>query len=557
MSLLQNSNAISTGGYNLESSLRFRSSANASLERTPTTSGNRKTFTWSGWVKLATTGTARDLFSVWDGTTNANHSHVMRVGSNHQLYFQSNTSAWYYTSSVFRDYSSWYHIIYVIDTTQATSANRCKIYVNGVQQTLTDAGLISQNQDLHFNHTYKHMIGNYVYDLTLDFDGYMTEVNFVDGQALTPSDFGETDTTTGVWKPKRYAGTYGNNGFYLPFKETQQATGFNTVLFTGTNATQSISNVGFSPDLIWFKNRSGANNHALYDSVRGRALSLISNATNSDITSSTGNDLASFDSNGFTVGPIQNHTSTNGSGQSIVAWNWKANGSGVSNTDGSITSTVSANTSSGFSVVTYTGTGSAATIGHGLGIAPSMLIVKRRSDASTWAVYHASLGAGKKLELNGTSGAITNAQFFTSTPTSSVFSLGTEYDVNGSGGTFVSYCFAPIEGYSAFGSYTGNGSADGPFVYTGFRPAFVVVKTINGHADSWFTYDSARDSYNPETKRIKLDTSGSESTDGLVSFDFVSNGFKLRSSNQGWNENGTTYIYAAFAENPFKNSLAR
>jgi hypothetical protein len=216
---------------------------------------------------------------------------------------------------------------------------------------------------------------------------------------------------------------------------------------------------------------------------------------------------------------------------------------------------VSANTSSGFSVVTYTGTGSAATIGHGLGIAPSMLIVKRRSDASTWAVYHASLGAGKKLELNGTSGAITNAQFFTSTPTSSVFSLGTEYDVNGSGGTFVSYCFAPIEGYSAFGKYTGNGSTDGPFVYTGFRPAFILFK-CNLAGAHWVIFDVARNTYNLTDRYLQPNTANAEATT-YPKIDILSNGFKCRNANDDINYSGYDTIYAAFAENPFKYSLAR
>ena len=375
----------------------------------------------------------------------------------------------------------------------------------------------------------------------------MTEFNLVDGQALTQSDFGEYNPITGVWQPKAYTGTYGTNGFYLPMKETTQATGFNTVTFTGTNATQSISNVGFSPDLVWFKNRSGANNHALYDTVRGRALSLISNATNSDITSSAGNDLASFDSNGFTVGPIQNHTSTNGSGQNIVAWCWDAGSSTVSNTDGTITSTVRANPASGFSIVTYTNASSGSqTVGHGLGTAPDVVIVKVRSTTSNWFVYHSELGATKNLYLDATNAENTQSNIWNDTaPTSSVFNIGTAW--NGSA-TSVAYCFSEVAGFSKFGSYTGTGASGNSVTGLGFEPAFVMIKRTDSTGD-WQVYDNTRDIDDPRLLTLYANGSFAEDQNATNrSVDFDSDGFTIDSTGVYLNASGGTFIYMAFAD---------
>jgi len=244
------------------------------------------------------------------------------------------------------------------------------------------------------------------------------------------------------------------------------------------------------------------------------------------------------------------------SGYTYVAWQWKANGAGVTNTAGSITSTVSANTTSGFSVVTYTGTGSTATVGHGLGVAPSMLIVKRRNSTGDWGVYHASLSANGAVFLNLTDAYSTPGPWNNTAPTSSQFTIATGSFLNTNGGTYVAYCFAPIAGYSAVGSYTGNGSADGPFIYTGFRPRYILIKNSSAVED-WYISDTSRDPYNQSNTALFADLSNAEAVNSARGIDFLSNGFKLRGISSANNASGNTYIYAAFAENPFRNALAR
>jgi hypothetical protein len=331
--------------------------------------------------------------------------------------------------------------------------------------------------------------------------------------------------------------------------------------YTGNGTTQSISNavngISFQPDFAWFKNRSGANNHALYDSVRGRALGLISNATNAEQSASAGNDLVSFDSNGVSLGPVEDFTSVNGSAQSIVAWQWNAGGSTVTNTSGTISAQVRANPTAGFSVVTYTGAGGVSTIGHGLGVAPSFFVVKNRTQASDWECYFATLGNTTRIVLNSTAAQVTGVNGWNSTsPTSTVFTVNGGTAGNTAGNNHLAYCFAAVAGYSAFGKYTGNGSADGPFVYLGFRPRFVMVKSSTVVVN-WLVYDTARDAYNVMNAELFPNTSGAEVTASTNDFDFLSNGFKCRRGGTISNQSGETYIYMAFAENPFKNSLAR
>jgi hypothetical protein len=327
---------------------------------------------------------------------------------------------------------------------------------------------------------------------------------------------------------------------------------FNTVLYSGNSSAQSITGVGFQPDWIWIKSRSnGALNHALFDVLRGTPR--LDSATT--VAEGEFNQLNTYDADGFT---LKNEVTVNGTGNTYVAWNWKANGSGVSNTDGTITSTVSANTDSGFSIVTYTGTGSAATVGHGLGAVPRMIIVKNRDQADAWQVYHAANTANPEtdyLVLNTTAATADAADRWNDTlPTSTVFSIGDGVEVNTNTENYVAYVFAAIPGYSAFGSYTGNGSADGPFVYTGFRPAFLLVKSTS--TGFWVLLDSARDTYNVVGNELYPNVSNAEAT-GNADVDFLSNGFKCRRSDFSGNISGETIIYMAFAENPFKISLAR
>lgn len=984
-------------------SLRFRSSASAYLNRTPSVASNRKTWTWSAWVKLGTIAASNGtLFNA--GTTSgvSTRFYLRYTGSQFQTGYGSNNLDT--TVAVYRDPSAYYHVVLAVDTTQATAANRLKIYVNGVQQTVTTSVNYSQNDDTAVNNTVSHQIGSDQIIPGGYFDGYMTDINFIDGQALTPNSFG-TFNGLGVWQPIRYGGSYGTNGFYLPFTSTssyaqqyngssqyiglpassafsfgtgnmtaegwfyitqassyqslidfwpnssgsyivgqwqlatdntnklsfyvattsssggnigviaskaytvnawnhvavvrngttvtlylngesvatvsvgsnvigyssttgsiaRQTTGssymsgyvsnvritntavytanfipstapltaisgtqlltlqnatiidnstnaltltnnggaigqtypfsilnntvkdqgpagnnwatnnigllagstldimtdvptltsataanycvlnplsnsysgttvisitdgnlnfsdssssnrvaissmtsssgkwyfemtssstgtyavglmdkisnagsfyrnngtysssfggggtsgysswttgdvigvawdadagklwfaknntwqsgdpsagtsptntftaglslfadiytdnsagtksgsfnfgqrpfaytpptgfvalntfnlatptigatpattankyFDATTFTGNASTNVITNSGsMQPDMVWLKSRSNANNHTLYDSLRGVNTLLYPNLTNAEAVGT--NQLTSFNSNGFTLGASENANDVNG--ESSVGWQWRAsNATGVTNTAGSITSTVSANTSAGFSIVTYTGTSSNATVGHGLGVAPSMIIIKKRSaSGSPWEIYHASLGNGKVLYLNTTNAEIAASDWQYTNPTSSVWSMSGAPDINESGATYVAYCFAQVAGYSAFGSYTGNGSSDGTFIYTGFRPEFVMIKRSDSSSD-WWIFDSARQPNNQMGNALFPNLSNAET--GTYPIDFVSNGFKNRNGAGVPNTSGGTFIYMAFAEFPFKYANAR
>jgi len=335
---------------------------------------------------------------------------------------------------------------------------------------------------------------------------------------------------------------------------------FDVLTRTGDNVSpKTISGVGFAPDLIWSKARNIAYSNNLFDAVRGTNKRLISNSTNAEDGTNLSGYVSAFNSDGYTItaGSVDNEN-LNGSTRTYVDWLWKANGSAVTNTAGSITSTVSANTTSGFSIVTYTGTGANATVGHGLGVAPKMVIVKIRSTTGYWTVQHSALGAGYYGYLNFTNSfdtANANLRWNGTNPSSTVFSIGTSSDVNTSSATYVAYCFAEVAGYSKFGSYTGNGSANGPFVYCGFRPRYLLIKNSSIVA-SWEIIDTSRDPYNVAYHDLYAESSSAEST-GTNRLDMLSNGFKIRDSNTFLNGNGNTVIYAAFAENPFKYSLAR
>jgi len=326
---------------------------------------------------------------------------------------------------------------------------------------------------------------------------------------------------------------------------------FDTLLYTGDGGSSTaLAGLSFQPDFGWFKSRSSGANHDLYDSVRGGSARLIPNSDSGE--SSYGNLIQSFNSNGYTLGTS---SEINGSGLSLVAWNWKGGGSASSNTDGSITSSVSANTSAGFSVVTYTGTGSNATVGHGLGVAPKCFIVKRRDSSGDWAVYHYGMGT-HGMQLNST-GAQADEPWWNGHPTSSVINLKTSGTVNGSSATYVAYVFSEVAGYSNFGSYIGNGNADGVFVYLGFRPAYVMVKKSSG-GDSWLIMDNKRDVDNVVGNTLAANSAGAENVDtGGIPTDFLSNGFKCRGSGGDFNASGSTFIYLAFAESPYKYSRAR
>ena len=814
-------------GYQISRSVRLRSSASAYFNRTPASSGSQTTWTYSCWFKRGslTNSNNQTFLSASGGSAEDMIRIVGTAGSpdtdkiNFYIYNGTYIAGPFTTTQVFRDPAAWYHLVLVWNTTSATSTERIKLYINGVLVTSYSASTYpAQNaQSGAINVTYQQEIGRQSNATARVFDGYFTEVNFIDGQALTPSSFGQTNTITGVWQPLKYTGTYGTNGFYLNFSDNSNNTattigkdysgngnnwtpnnisvtnnstydsmldvptlfadggngrgnyavlnavsgysglpltaaniqtsaipsganwfsrsttmgissgkwyaefsmpsitsgnqgnpaGFgiipasndfsaagqlvgdanrgyafycpdtaanapvkrvagsntsvgsgsatttsdifmvafdltngnawfgkngtwyagdpsagtgasitgitaaeyvfavsiyrdntftnNTVAlnfgqrpftytpptgfvalntqnlptptisnganymaattYTGTGSALTIANtvngISFQPDFVWVKGRSGATDHALYDSVRGVQKQVESNTITAETTETTG--LTAFGSTGFTVGAL---AQMNTNAATYVGWQWNAGGSTVTNTSGSISAQVRANPTAGFSVVTYTGTGANATVGHGLGVAPSMVIVKRRDAGGySWIVGMTVLGWNNYMVLNQTIAAGPAPAVWNSTaPTSNVFSVGTDTFVNASGGTYVAYCFSEVAGYSKFGSYTGNGSTDGPFVYCGFRPRFVIIKRTDA-VSAWDMFDTSRNTYNVVNANLVANSSGAEATYADMLHDILSNGFKVRQLSD--NASGGTYIFAAFAENPFKNSLAR
>ena len=327
---------------------------------------------------------------------------------------------------------------------------------------------------------------------------------------------------------------------------------FNTVLYTGNSASQSIT-VGFQPDFLWFKNRNSTEPHAVFDSVRPFQSALRPNSDIVEYSNSDTDDLSAITSTGFSLNG--NGGTLNFSGNTYVCWNWLANNtSGSSNTSGTITSTVAANTTAGFSIVKYTGNGtSGATVGHGLGVAPKMIIVKNRTRVDAWPVDVRFASGILYLNETGTLGSYGSTEPFVSTaPTSTVFSLGSAGNTNFNTSSLIAYCFAEIKGYSKFATYTGNSSANGTFVYTGFKPAVVFLKATT-NLNSWWVFDNKRNTFNPEIARLAPNLANAEANSESV-MDFLSNGFKLRNTDDAWNASGNTYIYMAFAENPFVTS---
>ena len=325
---------------------------------------------------------------------------------------------------------------------------------------------------------------------------------------------------------------------------------FNTKLYTGNGSTNAITGVGFQPDWVWIKDRDNVRNHVLNDAVRGATENLFSNTDGAESTDTS--TLTAFNSDGFTLG---NGTKVNGSSITFASWNWKAGTSFTNDASatgiGTIDSTGSVNTTAGFSIISYTGNGSAnQSVAHGLSAVPKMLIIKKRNTTGNWVVYHESIGNTNRLYLNDTSAA-SSGNWNNTTPTSSVFTIDDGAVVNGSSDTYIAYCFAEKKGYSKFGSYTGNGNADGTFVYTGFKPAFVIVKRTDA-VQGWYILDNKRNTFNPEDKYLETSDSDAEAT--FTFCDFLSNGFKARTTGTGFNASGGSYIYMAFAENPFTSS---
>lgn len=740
-------------------------------------------------------------------------THLSFTATSDVFTFQFANATVLVTSQVFRDPSAWYHVVLAVDTTQATAANRAKLYINGSQVTaFSTATYMAQNATSDFNNNVLHNIASFN-NATEFFDGYLTEINFIDGQALTPTSFGEFDSFTGVWKPKKYLGTYGTNGFYLNFSDNSAATAaaigkdssgsgnnwtpnnisvtqgladdsmidvptlwadggngrgnypvlnplkrysanfgfsnanltvsdatatslqavatmrtptsgkwywevtntagsglncfagsvvteaiadgstinivgayrsngaitnlsavaqtsgatyttndvigvavdidngtvqfykngvaqgatpsftftagtilvpsvgadnsagtktysinfgqrsfwytpptgfkalntqnlpdatikkgnqhFDASIYTGNGSSPNtpVTGLAFAPDLVWIKVRnSGTYFHMLADTLRGGGKSLNSNSTQAEVTNDANGYLSAFNSDGFTVSAgATSQQNVNVATGTYAAWEWNAGGNTVSNTAGSITSSVRANPTAGFSIVTYTGNGTAgATVGHGLNVAPKMIVLKTRAGGvSGWHVYHASANASPatgRILLDTTAAWAADSTAWNNTaPGSSVFTLGTSNAANTNGNTYVAYCFAEVAGFSKIGAWQNNNSTDGTFVYLGFRPKFLLFKSYDA-TEAWYIQDSSRQLYNygPGTSNFLLPNLSNAEQGGVTAatagIDFLSNGFKIRTTNPASGEIGfgtRNYIFMAFAENPFKNALAR
>lgn len=769
--------------YPVERSLRFRSDNSAYLSRTVAIAGNRRTWTWSAWVKRGTLGVNQYLFAAGTGGTDATQNGLYFHTSN-QLRFTGISTLFRATTNVYRDASAWYHIVVQFDTTQATATNRLRIYVNGLQVTsFATNNALTLNGNYAVNQTGAFYMGRWTGGTAAYFDGYMADINFVDGLSLDPTSFGYVDQATNVWMPRQYTGAYGSNGFYLKFTNNSATTattlgkdysgnnnnwtpngfsvtagttydsmydsptnynggngrgnyctlnpvqnsltlndgnlnavatstttaydsvgtfslpttgkwyweakltsvglsyqgvvklgynlsnatwgagslrtiapttgnkfdgststaygsayangdtlqiaydadagkiwfgknglwqasgnpasganaafsdlsgnewkpiisqavgasllnhymnygqapftytpptGFNAVntyysarptirnsaqyfdatTYVGTGATQSVANSGnMQPDFVWIKSRTQTTNHGLMDSQRtsgGVPYNLFSNLNSAENLGASYLTSTPFLTNGF---QLNTNTSGNALSQSYIAWQWKEA------------------SRAGFDIVLYTGNGANRTIAHNLGNVPKMMIVKDRTAANDWAVYHVAntnAPATQYLLLNSTAVTATDSTYWNNTaPTSSVFSVGTNVDVNANGDAYVAYLWAQIANFSRFGSYVGNGNADGPYVSCGFRPSFVLIRRTNVAAN-WVLMDDQRDGYNVNNDQLYPNLSNVEATTDLI--DIVSDGFKIRSTDASVNASGGTYIYAAFAENPFKYARAR
>nr|BAR23304.1 lectin-like protein [uncultured Mediterranean phage uvMED] len=697
--------AAADTAYVIPKSLRFNSGDSAHLSKTFASAGNRRTWTWSGWVKRSKLGANQRILRV-DSSGEAGFQ--FRDTDKIELYDYANGGyTWQLqTDQVFRDCSSFYHLVVAFDTTQSTAADRVSLYVNGSEvTTFSTSNYPSQNFEGKINLNAGHSIAG---QDSLKYDGLMADIQFVDGQALLPTDLAETRSSDGVWVPKEYTfGTNPNNGttwstgasvgqgsflvpgssafngnlsnsaapydtaggggsnpsltldfssfggiaytssvrvyrsngqasnhtisfnggtpvnhpwfqwftvatgsgtlnsltsvnnnssnttgiaavevdgfvlidgardnsFHLNFSDssTNEALGFDSaptipdldpkkgfdvVTYAGTGATQSIGGFNFEPGLVWIKEKSSTSDHGLWNTVVGSGAYLSSNLSASQYT--TGTEFVSFDPGGFTVGAS---TMTNHSGQTNVAWCWRAGGPAVTNTDGTITTQVSANTDYGFSVIKYTGVdnSSAQTIGHGLGKVPKLVLIKNLTDSEDWAVYHASLGNTKYLQLNSAGGAATSSAYWNDTdPTSSLITLNNSNDVQRISRDYTVYAWSEIPGFSKFGSYTGNGSDDGPFIETGFKPRWILIKSTsasnaNSHSH-WLIYDTERSPSNEADDLLLASGSNAEFSGTNTGIDILDNGFKLKADTGGYaNFNTNQYIYAAFADRPGNN----
>ena len=559
MSLIQSTAIPSGASYELEQSLRFNDNDSAHLSKTFASAGNRKTWSYSFWVKRTELGTGtanRQIFL--EGYTSSTSWFVMILNDDALQIYDAQTSQPDYgmaTARLFRDTSAWYHVLLAVDTTQSTDTNRVKLYINGINEPLTDQyGLFPLNYQSNVNSAVLHNIGKYT-DISTTSDYYLSEVNFIDGAAKAPSDFGEFGTY-GEWKPIEYKSSYGTNGFYLPFKQDYTVEGFSTVTWQGNSASSAyIGGAGFQPDLTWIKSRSIAASHNLVDSIRGANKRLRSDSSGAENNQSENGYVGSFDNDGFTLiqGSSTHNTytgwfETNQSGVTYVAWNWDMGGSNATLTAGSINSVVRADATYGQSIVSFTGTGSNATVAHGLSSAPEMIIVRQRG-ANAWAVYHTSIGNTHLLELNTTAGKADNSSFWNDTsPTSSVFTIGSHAEVNPNGVGVICYAFHSVSGYSKISSYSGSGNANNSVTGLGFSPAWIMIKRTDA-ADQWLIVDNTRTPFgDTEGDNLYAEASTAEGGGNSTAIQFDSNGFTVKGTDTMVNGSGGTYIYMAFAD---------
>ena len=583
----QGSASAPPADFSIKKSLRFNSEDSAYLSRTPSSASNRRTWTWSGWVKRSKFGTKQIFFGV-QGSNNSEYSeHYFASDDKLYLRYGYNSVAEVRTTQVFSDPSAWLHIVIAFDVTQTANVDKLKLYINGSEVTdfSTDTRSSLSNQDYGINRTGVHKISGEPNASSGYLDAGLAEVHFIDGQALAATDFGEFDSNN-AWNAKQYSGTYGTNGFHLDFDNasnlgndaagsndftannfhgtapgiTTANRGVNVLSYVGNAGTNNVTGLDFQPDFVWIKNRESNFSHMLFDSVRGVQKVIYSNSTSAE--QSAGISLTAFNSNGFTVGSANE---VNENSKDIAAFCWKAGGAASSNSDGSITSSISANNTYGFSIVKYIGATGVQTVGHGLAETPKFIIAKNIDTSSDWIVYHASLDGSnpedKFLRLNHTDAPTTSADYWgAGGVTNSVFGLDNSILINSNGHDAIAYCWSEKGGYSKFNSFSGNGAA-GNKIVTGFRPKLVIIKrtsNISGSHMGWVMTDSTRGG----TKRVSANHNAQEN-DGPINSNnspnddiiFNADGFTLNSGASATNGNGETYVYAAFADLPHSSEI--
>ena len=563
----------------ISGSLRFNRSDEGYLSFTPASDGNRKTWTYSTWVKRSR---INDSSTLLDASVSGGVYDILYFPSTNQFRYYNNGSqpGDRLTNEKFLDTAAWYNIVLAVDTTSGTAADRIKLYINGSQITSFQLTTnFDQNDDTRINSAVEHRIGQSIQGGTanLSFGGYMAETFFIDGTAHDADAFGETKN--GIWVAKNITSsnfTMGTNGFHLTFEDDATVEAFNTVTYSGLSGDKAVTGVGFQPDFVWIKQRNSSADHQLYDSVRGVTKLLESNKTTAEQTKSDG--LKSFDSDGFTHGV---ESAGNDNSGTHVAWCWDAGGAPTadnsagagntptagsvkingSNSSSSLAGTIaatrlSANTTNGFSIISYTGNGSNnSTVAHGLGAVPDWVITKSRtSGTDNWTVWHSGLTSIQYyLSLNATTAETSGSdRFGTNDPTSSVMNLGYAGSTNSNGANYIMYCWTETSNVSKFGKYTGNASSTGPSVTLGFQPAFVMIKGID-RSSVWYMFDTTRQTTNDATnythKYLVASSSNTEYTnadDGKI--EITSTGFQVRAGVTGMNASGEDYIYMAFAD---------